>query len=207
LRRLAAPRPVGPAPMTSTSTELWHGELELQERGAVRVHFFLGGSHLSLQEFLKTRNSLQCLAGEVQHVLGARISKQHGMSSGGAVRRPGGVVENYSTPIEQACQAMLRGSSCRRHDWELGPPTRLAACSGIGRKGAPRRRGRNHWFIGSLATATVHRCSRTVIHLIHRGRSPHGRACVRLNEAKRSLTAPSIWGSRNTTLRSIAVRR
>lgn len=44
--------------------------------GAVRVldyvHFFLGGSHLSLQELLKTRNSLQSLAGEVQHVLGAQ---------------------------------------------------------------------------------------------------------------------------------------
>lgn len=41
--------------------------------GAVSIHFFLG-SHLSLQELLKTRNSLQCLAGEVQHVLGARVS-------------------------------------------------------------------------------------------------------------------------------------
>jgi hypothetical protein len=90
--------------------------------GAVRVHFFLGGSHLSLQELLKTRNSLQCLAGEVQHVLGAQES---GMVFQVAVERSRGawgVVENYSSAIEQACQEMLR---VQLHTTHGPPPTRL----------------------------------------------------------------------------------
>lgn len=32
-------------------------------------HFFLGGTHCGLQELLKTRNSLQSAAGDVQHEL------------------------------------------------------------------------------------------------------------------------------------------
>lgn len=42
--------------------------------GGECVHFFLGRSHGALQKFLETWNSLQCLAGEIQHVLGARVA-------------------------------------------------------------------------------------------------------------------------------------
>ena len=56
--------------MTSTSTLLCCCQFESGGMAcgeAVNVHFLLVGSHLALQDFLETGNSLQCLAGVVQH--------------------------------------------------------------------------------------------------------------------------------------------
>lgn len=69
--------------MTSTSTELQRVvrasslflSLSLCKQ-AVNVHFFLGGTHGALQDFLETWNTLEGLAGKVEHV---------GVREGGAV--------------------------------------------------------------------------------------------------------------------------
>lgn len=70
--------------MTSTSTELCEKSAEDDREAAEwqvdSIHFFLSGTHVSLQEFLETRNFFQDLAGGVQHVLGAS-----GQVEGGAV--------------------------------------------------------------------------------------------------------------------------
>lgn len=36
------------------------------------THFFLGGTHFALQQFLKTGNFLEGLASVIEHVLGER---------------------------------------------------------------------------------------------------------------------------------------
>jgi hypothetical protein len=147
--------------MTSTSTELCHCQLALRGRmwGAVRVHFFLGGSHLSLQELLKTRNSLQCLACEVQHVLGAQEAV--GRMSGGGGADPeglGGVVENYSTD-KTSVPSGVEGPAAV-HQGRLG----WGAAAAAGEKGASswgRRlsnmaaRGRDDWLPGERAASLV----------------------------------------------------
>lgn len=74
LRRFAAPRPVGPAPMTRTSTLLRTAvsRLKAESRrrgGGEDVHLFLAHveSGCALQDFLETGDSLEGVAGQVQH--------------------------------------------------------------------------------------------------------------------------------------------
>ena len=73
---------MGPAPITSTSTELKGNQRKLYERadvaGGESSHFFLGGSHGALQELLKTRNSLQLLVSVSEHVLDRGASSVEG---------------------------------------------------------------------------------------------------------------------------------
>lgn len=68
-RRFAAPRPVGPAPMTSTSTLLGHRISHpcalLEALNGDRLH--VGVRHPALQKILNARHLLQCLASDVQH--------------------------------------------------------------------------------------------------------------------------------------------
>lgn len=137
------------------------------EARAVRVHFFLCGAHFSLQEFLKTRNSLQCLTGEVQHVLDAQAVAGLNKWRWSRSLSAWGVVENYSSALEQACQDMYPPLRVQLHEFTglQCPPIACKDMAGQSSqwemqagKGAPDRglhRGLTDWpkmfFVTSLA--------------------------------------------------------